>query len=780
MAKVALLIGISEYEPGLNPLPAAVKDIEALWRVLQDPEMGGFDEVKMLANPEPHEMQLEIETLFADRTKDDLVLLFFSGHGIKDDAGRLYFASRSTRKSRKGDLVRATAVPTSFVHDMMSNSRAKRQAVILDCCFSGAFDPSLQAKDDGSFDLQGQLGAEGRVVLASSSSTQYSFEQKGSDLSIYTQYLVEGIETGAADQDQDGQVSILELHEYATRKVQEEVPNVTPKIIVLRDKGFEIILAKTKTKANKLPNINNKRIDLGEIKLEPNEKSESLAYYNAIPSLLQSLNPLIERLVEQFKNHYLSRSRSSNSLSTANIDSILELIRLASDADFIFLMNSSQNQNRWKLESQSTLKEEIDESNYANIIRTKILSSISTESIFTTGHHGIYRIFHDEKTETSKAFILIPLDSSNDSEFMVICGLSKDSHYLNDAYTRIVASFYKATRNSHLNPSRVEANVLDDLKRAYDFLPISFYNRRFDLFCDRLSQTVIYFEPILDLRKIAITSWEALARDPESLSTPGDLRDSESLSAPGDLRDPESLSAPGDLFDAAELWGRKFTTQLDVELLKLAANTYHRANSEIKRNRPDDMDPLSVNVYPESLLETVYFETVRQITTPDEEGNTLLPADSLVLEISEKRDLPMYNNGVRLKSPMKAFEEKLRQYTQELEIKFAIDDFGVGHASVSRLAGLKPPHVKIDRDILHQQQADVIIRFVREIVAKYSGLHITEVTVEGMDDESPITLHQLKQLGIYRVQGYIIGKAQPRIYRLTPEKYEFLRKLIQQ
>lgn len=29
MAKVALLIGVSEYGPGLNPLPGAVKDVEA-------------------------------------------------------------------------------------------------------------------------------------------------------------------------------------------------------------------------------------------------------------------------------------------------------------------------------------------------------------------------------------------------------------------------------------------------------------------------------------------------------------------------------------------------------------------------------------------------------------------------------------------------------------------------------------------------------------------------------------------------------------------------------
>ncbi|OUL34435.1 hypothetical protein BV372_13595 [Nostoc sp. T09] len=251
MVKVALLIGVSEYEPGLNPLPAAVKDIEALQRVLKDPEMGGFDEVKALPNPDRQTMESEIETLFSSRAKDDLVLLFFSGHGIKDDSSKLYFATRTTRKNPKGELIRSTAVATNFVHEVMNNSRAKRQTIILDCCFSGAFDPALQAKDDGSVDLQ-SLGAEGRVVLTSSSSTQYSFEQQGSDLSIYTRYLVEGIETGAGDRNEDGFVSVLELHEYAASKVQETAPNMTPKIIVLKDKGFEIVLSKARVTNPKL------------------------------------------------------------------------------------------------------------------------------------------------------------------------------------------------------------------------------------------------------------------------------------------------------------------------------------------------------------------------------------------------------------------------------------------------------------------------------------------------------------------------------------------------
>jgi len=246
MAKVALLIGVSEYEPGLDPLPAAVKDVAALKKVLSDSDMGEFDEVKILTNPDCQVMQYEVETLFSDRHKDDFVLLFFSGHGIKDDGNNLYFASRITSKSQKGNLIRSTAVPARFIHDVMNNSRAKRQVLILDCCFSGAFDPALKTKDDGSVDLKSQLGSEGRVVLASSSSTQYSFEQQGSELSLYTRYLIEGIETGAGDHNEDGKISMRELHDYATSKVQETAPNITPKLITLKDMGFDIVLAKAK------------------------------------------------------------------------------------------------------------------------------------------------------------------------------------------------------------------------------------------------------------------------------------------------------------------------------------------------------------------------------------------------------------------------------------------------------------------------------------------------------------------------------------------------------
>ncbi len=235
--KVALLIGVSEYGEGIPSLSAPPNDVAAMERVLKDSKMGGFDEVKTLINRDQESMRIAIEQIFANRRKEDLVLLFFSGHGITDDSNRLYLTTKGTSK----DFFKATSVPASFVQDLSRESYAKRQVIVLDCCYSGAFAEGWQTKSVG-LDLQKELGAEGRVVLTSSTATQTSFQQEGEELSLYTKYLVEGIETGAADQDGDGKIYAQELHKYAKVKVKEVKPKMEPGIIIDRE-GFNILLS---------------------------------------------------------------------------------------------------------------------------------------------------------------------------------------------------------------------------------------------------------------------------------------------------------------------------------------------------------------------------------------------------------------------------------------------------------------------------------------------------------------------------------------------------------
>ncbi|MBW4689625.1 MAG: GUN4 domain-containing protein [Komarekiella atlantica HA4396-MV6] len=235
--KIALLIGVSEYGEGIPPLSSALNDVEAMQRVLQNPSLGDFEQIERLLNPDAIAMRRAIQKLFREATKEDLVLLFFSGHGITNDEGHLYLTTRITAKKD----FEATAVDANFIQGQSYNCYAKRQILILDACYSGAIAQGWRTKSVG-VDLKKQLGAEGRVVLTSSSATQTSFEQEGLPLSLYTQYLVEGIETGAADTDNDGNIHVQELHAYAKAKVQAVKPKMMPDMILDKE-GFNILLA---------------------------------------------------------------------------------------------------------------------------------------------------------------------------------------------------------------------------------------------------------------------------------------------------------------------------------------------------------------------------------------------------------------------------------------------------------------------------------------------------------------------------------------------------------
>jgi uncharacterized caspase-like protein len=128
--KIALLIGVSEYGEGIPPLSAALNDVEAMERVLQNPKLGGFEQVEHLLNPDAIAMRKAIQKLFRQASKDDLVLFFFSGHGITNDQDHLYLATRNTAK----DDFEATAVDANFIQGQSNNCYAKRQVLILDAC----------------------------------------------------------------------------------------------------------------------------------------------------------------------------------------------------------------------------------------------------------------------------------------------------------------------------------------------------------------------------------------------------------------------------------------------------------------------------------------------------------------------------------------------------------------------------------------------------------------------------------------------------------------------
>ncbi|WP_051218598.1 caspase family protein [Nocardioides insulae] len=227
--RVALLVAVSQYtDPALRRLRSPAADAVAFRDLLADPEIGGFA-VTSVFDEKAAAIRLAVEEFLTDRSPDDVVLVYLSCHGLVDLRRRLYFAARDTLKDR----LAASGVEAHWLLDQLEDCRARRQVVVLDCCFSGAF--ARGAKGDTDLGLGERLMGQGRgrVVLTASRGTEYSFEGdavagEGHEGSVFTSALVGGITSGEADADGDGFISVDEAYAYAFEKVRQGGGQQTP------------------------------------------------------------------------------------------------------------------------------------------------------------------------------------------------------------------------------------------------------------------------------------------------------------------------------------------------------------------------------------------------------------------------------------------------------------------------------------------------------------------------------------------------------------------------
>jgi WD40 repeat protein len=244
-SRLALVVAIGTYaDPGLSRLRAPARDAEDLAQVLADPGIGGFAVTTMI-DQSAHQIRLAVEDFLAGRGTGDLLLVYLSCHGLLDAHRRLYFAATDTRKDRLG----ATGVEAAWVLDQLEHCRARRQILILDSCFSGAF--ARGAKGEADLGLQDRfLGqGRGRVVLTASTATEYSFEGDPTNAaypagSVFTAALVQGLRTGAADTDHDGLVSVDDAYAYVFDQVQAAGAAQTPQRWLYGAEG-KILLARS-------------------------------------------------------------------------------------------------------------------------------------------------------------------------------------------------------------------------------------------------------------------------------------------------------------------------------------------------------------------------------------------------------------------------------------------------------------------------------------------------------------------------------------------------------
>lgn len=318
-SKFALVIANTEYQDAsFAKLTAPGKDAEEFAHVLRDSELAAFDDVQVLVNEGEGKIRRFIARFFAERKRDDLLLLYFSGHGVRSEQGQLFLAANDTEIS----ILEATGIPAEFVTYAMNNSHSQRQVLILDCCNSGAFAYGSKAASPVGKSMGIATAFEGsgfgRVVLTATDATQFAWEGDkvigNTQKSVFTHFLIEGLR-GDADRNGDGRIDVDELYEYAYEEVVRQTPRQTPQKWSYRQQG-DIVLRE---------NLKPRQVKPAPL---PSDLLEMLSYPHASvrKAGIQELIPLLDG-----KHVGLARAAEEKLCEMAASDASLDLRKIIND-----------------------------------------------------------------------------------------------------------------------------------------------------------------------------------------------------------------------------------------------------------------------------------------------------------------------------------------------------------------------------------------------------------------------------------------------------------------
>lgn len=222
----ALVIGVSRYRhlPAL-PTTSDAHDVAA---ALVEPGLCGYPpaQVRAVLEEEATRTRLleELARLARVTTSESSVFLYFSGHGAALPAPGAdgFLLPVETRVGSRDELV-ATALGTGELARALSQIRAARLTVVLDCCRAAMLSPpelppGAAAALPGSA-LAALARGRGRAVLAASSRDGSSYVLPGQRNGLFTGILLEGLRGAAPGI--GGVIRVCDLYHYVQEQVVE-------------------------------------------------------------------------------------------------------------------------------------------------------------------------------------------------------------------------------------------------------------------------------------------------------------------------------------------------------------------------------------------------------------------------------------------------------------------------------------------------------------------------------------------------------------------------------
>jgi hypothetical protein len=245
--KRALLIASSVFDndPGIMHLQFPDADVSGMESVLSADDFSFL--VETIRNESNSTVVDKIETWMSAAHSDDLLMLYFSGHGLLNRSRELFLSCRNTKENR----LNSTAVKYQTIVDLVREHAIARVAIILDCCYAGRAlsrtkNTIRSAVQEG---VQSQFG-RGIFFLGASGANQTAEEREADGHGRLTRQIIDGLRSGDADVDGDGDISAKDLSTYVKRELRKQNAEQEP----MEGGAFqgEIIFGANRKKKNSL------------------------------------------------------------------------------------------------------------------------------------------------------------------------------------------------------------------------------------------------------------------------------------------------------------------------------------------------------------------------------------------------------------------------------------------------------------------------------------------------------------------------------------------------
>ncbi|MFJ9616660.1 caspase, EACC1-associated type [Streptomyces noursei] len=181
----AVLIGTSRFSsPDLPGIPSVASNLQGLWAALTHPVRGLLAPEHCRVVPDPTDASAVGAALaWAVREAEELLLVYYAGHGVLDDTGLLHLGLVHTDL----DQVGFSAVPIELVKRHVGEARARARVLVVDCCFSGR---AVAAMAEPAGLAVGQLDLAGTYTLTSTTRTAPAHAPAGETYTAFTGALL--------------------------------------------------------------------------------------------------------------------------------------------------------------------------------------------------------------------------------------------------------------------------------------------------------------------------------------------------------------------------------------------------------------------------------------------------------------------------------------------------------------------------------------------------------------------------------------------------------------